>query len=810
MSYTQIPPKSTLHDAQFITIEGPDGITTGYFYDKQQNALYFKESQLLFPAKHGFTHIFEDPVPDASCDAHGLMSADDKCKMDALDQTRVGVLGFMGAGFPDDGGWMQGDIILAAGTEFIQLERIGNVIRFTVDSPIPLNCACEACNQIFWVQDETDIVAIRPPTCSGKLPGVNDYGEFKVFLFPEATLVDPANPTLTLSQKNKYPAFLFRRYLNSITPGKGMIEWVLVRNAVNTQQTQVGFVMTPGPDQGKVECQFFMGLDDQGNLTKFRLDMKHESGLLGEILYKGHLITKQMAVIIDFTPNTITANQYKCRLWDVLNGEPVGDSFIATNLWRYQNPEAPDVTTANPKTLILDQTQDILPVGTLIDIWAYQVGEVAEVPILRHFFNKQPHLNPMALWTMLGGVQFGDVGTARGETEPGPGSAGNTASTTVLEINDFEPTIWGLTGFDDPLFLFQDVSAEGTEGTMLNIQHRAIIDPGLPGLKVISSHGTEPFSERPVVLWNRIATADSQLIRVELGVPLEAGFSPFDVLVHAPIDHFDGAYMNVTRIGTISGLNFVGVHGVNFKDIPSSGTVRIISKNGDRNKIWRYSHKIMFPSADVNSIALAGAAPDDAPFPGAVGDVLELLPREYDSPCVRLQFSTEPSTGAILLQFKVGMLDMTLPYEQEIPGEDIAQFVRGLRGGYAVSAVYEQVAPWSGVGTPPESNFQNFNIINGGTGSDGEEHWNVLEIMMRGGQIWVWWNQLLIPPNTLLSDSLDTPVAITTPYFTAPLPQNTYGKFGVRMWPGATLRRAELRSQPRLYSELTYGQLELK
>jgi hypothetical protein len=57
------------------------------------------------------------------------MSADDKCKLDAMLGTRLGVLGFSGAGMPDDGGWLSGDIILAAGTEFISLERIGMQVK---------------------------------------------------------------------------------------------------------------------------------------------------------------------------------------------------------------------------------------------------------------------------------------------------------------------------------------------------------------------------------------------------------------------------------------------------------------------------------------------------------------------------------------------------------------------------------------------------------------------------------------------------------------------------------------------------------
>ena len=205
MSLVKIPPASSLQDGQFIQIQGPDGLVTGYQYDKQQRALYFKESQVLYPSFHGVSHIAEDPIPSATCDTPGLMSSDDKCKIDAMVQTRIGVLGFSGAGFPSDGGWMDGPIIFAAGTEFISIERIGNVIRWSCDSPIPINCNIEECETIPFIQDETDIFSIRPPCCGGKLPGVNIYGELKTYIFPESTIVDPNNAAAALNNKSNYP-----------------------------------------------------------------------------------------------------------------------------------------------------------------------------------------------------------------------------------------------------------------------------------------------------------------------------------------------------------------------------------------------------------------------------------------------------------------------------------------------------------------------------------------------------------------------------------------------------------------------------
>ena len=54
---TKIPSHTTLADAQFITIKGPNLLTTGYQYDTQQRALYFKESQVIYPSFHGPTHV---------------------------------------------------------------------------------------------------------------------------------------------------------------------------------------------------------------------------------------------------------------------------------------------------------------------------------------------------------------------------------------------------------------------------------------------------------------------------------------------------------------------------------------------------------------------------------------------------------------------------------------------------------------------------------------------------------------------------------------------------------------------------------
>lgn len=831
MAISQIPAASSLTDKQYVQVSGPNGITTGYQYDAQQRALYFKESQILFPSFHGATHIAEDPVPNATCDTPGLMAADDKCKLDALLQTRLGVLGFQGAGFPDDGGWMQGDIILAAGTEFISIERIGNVVRFTVDSPIPLNCACEECQQIFWVQDETDISSVRPPTCSGKLPGVNAYGEMKIYLFPESTIVNPSNPSVTLNNKGNYPAFIFKRFDDTIVPGAAEHEMILKRDSLNSMVTEIGWAMTPGAT-GVPEMVWFMGKDNDGSQVRFDLDPSSEPGLLGALLYKGHLITKKMAVITNYTATVLSTNQYALREWNVDAARAVGDTFTARNVWQYTNPENP-VSGANPQSIVLDSTIDLLPVGTLVDLWSFKVGEVAGEPILRHYFSKKPSLNPNNMWTWSGFTQFGDTVIAREEVPAGPGSEDKYSSVQVSSIRDFERSVWGLTGYEDPLIWYDIALTAGTEDADLSEQHRAKIDTNLPGLVVQASPtAVTDYSERPVCLWHRKNYCNT-LTRIDIGRPDGPMFPPIDFIVRAQIDESENRYMRVLGVGEINGLNYVRVCGVNFHDLPPFGSIRVISPGDNNNKTYNYSRKFMFPSflseaggteqtgdptggtaiaINCDSIILTGDAINNDPYPGSTGDILELLHQEYNSTVVRIEFNFDETTGLTQLQFKVGTLDMSLPYEEDIFSDDSDDFVRGLAPGYAVSAIYSQAGTFTGIGTQPSASPSGFVVYDGGAQIGGlqDEYWNRLEVLVRDDQLWIWWNRLLIPPSTTLSAVLPTPVTINTPYFPIIVnPNKQFGKNGLRMWPGAKLRRVDIRTQATVFSEFTYGQLEI-
>lgn len=834
MAVTSIPSHSTLTDQQFLQVSGPDGLTTGFQYDAQQRALYVKESQVIFPSFHGATHIAEDPVPSATCDTPGLMSADDKCKLDALLQTRLGIVGFQGGGFPDDGGWMQGDIILAAGTEFISIERVGNVVRFTVDSPIPLNCSCEECQQIFWLQDETDVAAIRPPSCGGKLPGVNAYGEMKIYLFPESTIIDPNSPATTLNNKGSYPALIFKRYDDAIVPGSAEYELILKRDDLNDTLTEIGWAFTPGA-AGVAQCVWFMGKDNDGNQIRFELLPEAEPGLLGALLYKGHLISKEMGVVVGYASTILSTNQYTIRKWDVDGQQPLGDPVTAKNVWQYANPENPPAGT-NPRTLLLDSSIDILAIGTLVDLWYFKVGEVAGEPILRYYFSKKPSINPNHIWSWVGQCQFGDTDTARAEVAAGAGSEDKTAAVSVSDIRNFERTLWGLTGYDDPLVAFDVAETAGTEAADLTLQHRAVVDTSLPGLKVVSSDGVpDDFSERPVVLWNRRNICNA-LIRMDVGRPSSSLFSPYDILLRAPVDESTEKYMRVVEKGMIGGLHYVRVAGVHFHDLPPFGAVRVLHPSTNQNLLYNYNRKLIFPTVVapnedptntteptggyvpnytdnlLDTIVLAGGSSNNVPYPGDVGDFVELLHQEYSCPIVRVEFSFDDDTGLVQVQFKVGTLDMSLPYEEDVLADDSDDFVRGLADGYAVSAVYSQTAAFTGVGTQPDASPEGFVVYDGGAQIGGtlSEYWNTLEIMVRDNQVWIWWNRLLIPPSTTLSQALSSPVTITTPYFTIDQDVNRqFGKVGVRMWPGAKLRRMDVGTQIRSFSEFLYGQLEV-
>jgi len=843
MAIFKLPPGSSLVDGQIVQVSGPDAITKGFQYDSNTKTFYTKGGQVVIPSSHGSTHISEDPIPDASQKLPGLMSSDDKVKLDTMLQQRIGVLGFQGAGFPDDGGWMQGDVILAAGSEFISLERLGNVIRFTVDSPLPLNCGCEECAQIFWIQDETDSASIRPPSCAGKLPGINSYGEVKFYLMPESTIVDPSNPTPTLNLKGNQPSLIFKRYDDGILPGQGEFEMVLKRRSSGV--TEVGWSMTPGP-LGVPECVWHMGSDDQGNEIRFELSGNSEPGLLGALLYKGHTLTRQMGVITGFDSTVTSTNCYKIRNWDIEGEVPVGEEYNAINLWKYDNPENSAGASVNAKKLTQDVNIDLLEVGTLVQLWGFQIAEVSGERIYNWYFNLKPSFNVSHAFVPTGHLRFGDLLIARDEIS-GPGISELTAHTVdVSDIRTFERSVWGITGFEDRLILADDgleVDSSGGDATFtgepsgetINNEFVADIDPALPGLRV---YRTDPdtYAERPINIWHR-TNHGNLYAKMLLGRPDASTFPPYDILLGAPIDSLDDLYIKVIRRGRFStgpfaGQYYVVVKGSSWKDIPQSGTLRVLTGTF-RNNLWKYYYKAAFSPWDDDSTVLIGFDEiypfDDDINVGSSGTDLEeafvdvatttsvsqILHADYTSPALRVEFSVNQTPGeeVVQTQFKVGQLDMSTQYEleDEITPQTVEDnLVRGMQPGYATSQIYTQVGFVNEASDIVMSDPDGFVIYDGGTfvdsGGDVIEQWNELELLWKDNQLYVWWNGYLITPSTADSAALSTPVAVNTPYF--PL-TSRIGKFGTRLWPGATVREIKVADQAFHCNEFKYGQLEI-
>ena len=949
MAQFKIPPQSQLIDQQFLRIAGPDGLSIGYRYDAETRTLYGKESEIIIPSFHGMTHIAEDQVPVATTDTHGLMSASDKAKLDAVTQTRLGVLGFAGAGFPDDGGFLQGDIILAAGSEFISLERIGNVVRFTVDSPLPINCGCEECAQIFWIQDESDVSAIRPPSCAGKIPDINMYGELKVYQLPENVIVNPSDPTPVLNTKDNYPAMIFKRADDSITAGQAEFELVLARNSNKT--TNIGWAMTPGAT-GIPQAVWFMGLDNDGAQIKFEFNIEREPDILGSILYKGHTLTRQMAVITSYTSSILATNLYTCKFWSVNKVAPVGDEFNATNVWRYNNPENLPTNIVNPRALVLDATSDLLPVGTLVQIWEFELSRINGSRQVQRFFTQPPKLNPATLWGMGGAIRFGDLLDTREEI-PGIGTTEITSNlTSVSDVRLLERTQWGITGFEDRLLLTDDGDLlEGTDegqivrsdavesintvfdpdnptpnfkivasaalngvsfivnelagrqlaftdgpllgvqfvilensastitlydpdgranevllnssfsifitsktnepsGIAINNQYIADINPNIPGL-MVSETMPQSDQERPVFLWHR-GNHRNVYIKALIGRPDSSRFPPIDILLRAPIDNVDDQYLKIIRRGTLEtgpfrGNEFVVVKGagVGWKDLPQSGTVRIMTGNW-RNETWNYQFKAAFDRFDDGAIMLIGFA-DIFPFDSdaipelegtgvedltdqtnateleeallktvpATTTVVQLIHDDYSTSALRLEFSVNDNTDSESLQFQAvtGVLDMSRAYKLNVSDDFSDDFVRDFRAGTKiVSDIFTQDGFITNGTETPAVSHEGFSVVDGGTlpvPIDGEaESWNTLEVMYRDGQLWIWWNNLLIPPSPSLSAALENPISVSTPYF----PVGSLidlGKVGLRLWPGALIRDIEIRDQLVSFNEFVHGQLQL-
>lgn len=804
----KFPSHTVLNDRQSITVVGPDGSSTTYTYDAQTRSLNKTDCASAVNCLHGASHIAEDPIPTATCDSPGLMSADDKCKLNSFTGTRIGVLGFMGAGMPDDGGFLEGDIILTAGSDFITLERVGNIVRFNVEIPIPLRCACDECAELFLVQDTTAVDKVRPSNCAGKIPGLNVYNEIASYLVPKSAAINALDIETVLSEKDKYPAFIFKRYNDE--PGLAEVHFILKRTSSADPTSEIGWSMTPGTTTsgGVATMVYNMGRDTTGNLMRFTFIPEQNPELLGAIFYKGNLITKKMGVVVGYTENILGDNRYNIRQWNVLTNTAIGDAFTARNVWEYANPESA-TTGSNPQILKLDSANTLLPIGTLVELWAFQVSTSSGNPVYRWFFSKQPQLNPNSLWSVVDYVEFGNELISRDEATGGTG--GVNASILVSDIRNFERDTWGLTGYDDPLIFdsgdLTDITGGGFE---VNPDNRAKIDISVPGLVVSSPlAGTSDTPIRPVYLWHR-TNHKNMYIKALIGRSAETNYTPIDLVFRSAIDSWDTRYAFVTSVDKTGPVPIVQLCGVNFRDIPPFGTLRILTPGARRDLGFNYARKLisMTPGTDYhncNNLTLIG-------YDGEVtdiesGDVVELVHQDYNSQIVRLEFTLEPGSNVQRLQLKVGNLNTSLLYEQDIstPRDD---FVRGLSPGYAVSAQYSQANLYNGTGSKPLSVPDAFVIYDGGAvlGGSRSEYWNELEVMIRDNQLWVWWNKLLIPPDPDANLLLPTPVTINTPYFNI---NDGYGKFGLRMFPGAVIRSCELRTQTVQFNEFVNGNLKI-
>lgn len=816
-----LQPGSTYIDGQLVQLAGPDNTTFSYQYNKQQDAFFLRNSISTVSGKHGSSHVSTDPVPNASCDASGLMSSSDKCKLDSVVSTRLGVLGFQGAGFPDDGGYLSGDITLSAGSEFISLERVGNVIRFVVDVPTPFTCTAEECFQIYWIQDESDTASIRPPTCSGKLPGVNAYGELKIYLFPESTLVNPNDPLKTLKKKGSYPSLIFKRYDDGTSTNTAELDLTLQRNSGGS--AIVGWAFTPGAT-GTPECRWWLGTDKDGNRVDFHMSPNSEPSLLGAILYKGHSITKKPAVITGYSSDVLTTNRYKAKWWSMSEQKAVGSEFTVTNIQQW------DFTT---DAKVLDASfEDILREGQIIDVHIIKCSETE-----CYYCVESPVLDVDGLWATLGVVDFGDKLSARKEEVATSGS-----DTTTMDLVD--QAEWGMTNIDDPLLIYVPLgtgtgtgagTGTGTGGTGTgpvlpadcvfdeDADANSTADSELIPTSGVANYIAEVVStdatdnslgrkylqindddeaaynvQRPIFIWHRSSLRNA-LMEVHLARPIASSsgliFPPVDVLLRSPISTVNTKYAAIYERGTYTtgqykGYNWMRIGGLQWHDLPKYGAFKVLIHESSYTYglVVEYAQKVM---DDFGYLYVVTGDPIPEP-----GTILELLHEEYTSPAARLQFRHSYNNHDIQLQPTVGALDMSEDYGLDTSTNSFDDFVRGFSSSSNGDTYWQDGSAETTI-TGLKTSVDGFYILNGGVATNGTEYYNVLKIMVNESRVWMWWNDLLM-----------SPANSSNAYFTIS-DVVRYGKFGVRLWPGAKLRRIIVRSKVHQFSEYSNGQISI-
>jgi len=773
----KLQPHTSYIDGQLVQLTGPDNTALAYQYDQTQRTFYIRDGVLGATAKHGSTHIAQDPVPAASCNTPGLMSANDKCKLDAITGTRIGVLGFQGAGFPDDGGWMTGDIIFSAGSDFISLERVGNIIRWVVDVPSPFVCTAEECFQIYWIQDETDVNAIRPPSCGGHLPGVNGYGELKIYLFPESTVINPNSTTDTLAAKGQYPTLIFKRYDDGTGTNEGELDIVLQRNTAGA--ATVGWTFTPGAT-GTAECLWYLGTDTSGNRIDFKFSPNSAPGLFGALLYKNNSITKQMAVIIGYSSDVLATNKYKAKFWSLTSQASVGAEISITNLQQW------DLTN---NVMVTDGVLgSILNVGQFVDVWMVQCGSSP-----CYYCMEKPAMDVNGLWTTMGAIEFGD------ELNNGTQESGDTAGEP--EHNDvpiIDPSQWGVTNLYDPL-----LGVDGSDNLVpltgqANYTSTVVHTTGAVERKYLEIVDDDIDisainAQRPVFIWHR-ASLRNALIDIYMARPIvpTSGliYPPVDVLLRAPVSTVDSRYALITAKGTFAsgvyaGYGYVKLVGPTWNDYPPRGMIKVTNHNGSYTygQTMSYIAKVMNFTGDSIYLVTTETTPN-------AGSQVEILHEEYTTPAVRLQFLHNTDGHDIEVTPLVGTLDMAVDYGSESGANYIRDF-----SSYEAGPTYWQDGSPETSSAGAVTSTEGFYILNGGIVS-GVEYYNTLRVMVIENQVWMWWNNLLVP------------TASGNPFFEI-TDVVKYGKFGLRLWPGSRVRRVVVRSKLFQFSQYSLGQLEL-
>jgi hypothetical protein len=264
----------------------------------------------------------------------------------------------------------------------------------------------------------------------------------------------------------------------------------------------------------------------------------------------------------------------------------------------------------------------------------------------------------------------------------------------------------------------------------------------------------------------------------------------------------DSKYATVIERGTFNsgqynGLNWAKLGNLDWHDLPPHGAFKVVMYDGSYTygQVFSYSAKLIDDSADF--VYVVTSDPTPAQF-----SVVEFLHEEYTTPAARLQFGYNVNTHDIEMTPTIGTLDMGVDYnlENSAPTEPFDNFVQDFTD-YEDGATYWQNGTAETTTTGITTSDEGFYILNGGVIAQGsvgagQEYYNVLKIMVNESQAWMWWNNLLIPPDG------------SNPYFTIN-DVVKYGKFGLRLWPGARVRRVIVRSKLHQFSEYTLGQLEL-